>query len=484
MVTSRYRILRSPARGGGKSQVTSLKSQVTSLKSEISEESFTDFLSALKSLDYTGYAEQYPPFGSWEDVSARRVNVRSVWLKSLKCSDETGLFVNIPFCKIRCRFCFLPVSAVGASGPARIESFRRFFSALERECSFFSPVFKKTKIPSVYIGGGTPSLMEPDEIKTFFNLLNRYFKIAPDAQIVLEIHPDDAGHDKISAFKSCGVNRICIGAQSLDKKVLSANYRRQRLDSVIKAYEACKECGINGINIDLICGLPGQNRKSFLTDLKNIAALRPDQLHLNTFINTPYTLHALAGGKGPDERLVESIRQEGFALLKNAGYIRIDSDSMGLTPDSRNIQTTDLWKKKSMLGLGPGAISHAFSSARHMNYVRWEDYERIVRRRISPVARAVFIGEREEMIYFALTKLTDELSLNLTEFKNIYGVSFKEAFKSQIKVLMKQGAYFVNDDFVLPSNMWCLVRQAFYQKKYLLKLREFSGKLFLEETKD
>jgi len=86
---------------------------------ELKETAFDAFLAALKRLDYTGYAEQYPPFGSWEGFSGKGREILAAWRRSFRLTREAGLFVNVPFCRSRCRFCFLPVTPIGSSGPAR-----------------------------------------------------------------------------------------------------------------------------------------------------------------------------------------------------------------------------------------------------------------------------------------------------------------------------------------------------------------------------
>ena len=317
-----------------------------------SEKTFDAFLSALRRLDYTGYAEQYPPFGSWEDFTRKGRLLPAAWRRSLRLTREAGLFVNVPFCRQRCRFCFLPVTAIGSSPARRAELFGRYFKALDGEAGFYAPLFRGVEFSTLYIGGGTPSLMTTGETAGFFALLRRRFRFARGLQTVLELHPEDVTPEKAAAWRGCGVDRVCIGVQSLDERVLGANSRRQGLDRVVAAHGALSAAGIK-VNVDLICGLPGQDRASFLRDLARVIRLRPDQVHLNTFINTPYTLHARLGGVSGDEKAVEAARAEGFRRLGRAGYLKVDSDSMGLTPGSRNRQSTRLDERRSVLGLGP-----------------------------------------------------------------------------------------------------------------------------------
>ena len=429
---------------------------------ELSERAFDAFLTALRRLDYTGYAEQYPPFCRWEAFSRKGPAIKKAWRRSLGLAKELGLFVNVPFCRARCRFCFLPVTAIGSSGEKRAASFRGYLAALGREAGFYAPLFRKMRFSTLYIGGGTPSMMTPEETRAFFGLLHERFSIPRSAQTVLELHPDDVTPGMLDAWTACGVDRVCIGVQSLDERVLNANARRQGLAAVAAAHAALKARGI-GVNIDLICGLPGQDRASFLADLKKVIKLRPDQVHLNTFINTPYTVHAMAGGKAGDERQVELLRAAGFRLLAKAGYIKIDSDSMGLTPGSRNRQTTDLSARRSVLGLGPGAVSRAFGAARYINRTGWDAWLERAGRGRCPAEKGALCGPRDEMIYSVLTKLTDDMSLDLAEFRRRHGLPFREAFPAGTAALLAAGARISAGRLELPHNMWTLLRRTFYR---------------------
>lgn len=427
----------------------------------LSEKAFDAFLEALRRLDYTGYAEQYPPFGSWQDFGRKSAGIKAAWRRSLRLTKEAGLFVNVPFCRVRCRFCFLPVTAIGSSGEKRASAFRRYLSALDREAAFYSPLFRNAAMSTLYIGGGTPSMMTPGETADLFGLLRRRFRIPRNAQTVLELHPDDVTAGRLDAYRDCGVDRACIGVQSMDERVLCANTRRQDLERVGEAHEALKARGI-AVNIDLICGLPGQDRASFLSDLRKVIRIAPDQVHLNTFINTPYTVHALAGGKAGDERGVEAVRAEGFRLLTRAGYTRIDHDSMGRTKDSRNRQTTDLSARRSVLGLGPGAVSRAFGAARYINRAGWEGWLARAGRGLCPAEKGVFCGPADEMRYSAITKLTDDLAIDLAEFRRTHRADLPKAFPAEVSELKRSGARLSGGTLKLPCNKWGLVRRLFY----------------------
>ena len=429
-------------------------------------------ITRLKALDYTGYAEQYPPFGSWGDVSLTRVRLAALWAGSLALCPRAGLYVNIPFCKTKCDFCFLPVIASGPDPAAVRKLFAEYFSLLAREAGLFSKVFKSTRFSTLYIGGGTPSLMTPAEIAGLFSLLRANFSFAPGAQITTEMHPETATPETLAAFREGGVNWLCIGAQSLNGTVLSRARRSQDLGSVAEAYRNARRAGIKGINIDLICGLPGQDGRSFLSDVKTVAALRPDEIHLNTFIVTPFTLYGRRGGLPADKEATERLKERGFAYLAGRGYRRLHYDSAGLDKNSKNLQTSDLKEKRSVLGLGPGAVSRAWGAARYINGVAWKGYRAALLKRRPPVDKGCLTGVEDEMAYYALETMSNEpRKLNEADFKKVFGKDFSAVFAAELDALCAAGVKRGGGVIRASATSWNLLRRVFYKSRMLLNLR-------------
>jgi len=427
-------------------------------------------LSRLKDRDYTGYAEQYPPFGAWGPFAPSAAELSAVWRKSLLQAREAGIYVNIPFCKTRCDFCFLPVTATGGDAAVIRKKFSSYLGLLEKEADMFRAAFSGAAVTTLYIGGGTPSLMTPAEIAGLFELLRSRFPLRRSAQITTEIHPETAGRRTLDAFRSAGVNWLCIGAQSLSRAVLSRAGRGQNLRSVVRAYENARRAGIKGVNIDLICGLPGQTGKSFLADVKTLAALRPDEIHLNTFIVTPYTIYGRRGGLPPDPEATERLKEEGFAILGGAGYKRLHYDSAGLGKDSKNFQTSDLKSKKSVLGLGPGAVSHAWGGARYINHVSLARYGGEIARGAPPVNRGCRTAARDEMRYYILESLSHEpRTLDARAFKNIFGAEPRAAFPREFAALKAAGVRLCGGGLRAEKSHWNILRGIFYTPAMLLK---------------
>lgn len=430
---------------------------------------FDKILEKFRELDYTGYVEQYPPFASWEKISSPAEFAAKAWKESLKEPASLDLFVNIPFCARKCLFCFLPVVCVGENPEKRRRFVEKYLAALEKEAGFYSGLFGKRKFSTLYVGGGTPSILEPAQINSFFDFLKKFFSFSEKAQFVIEVYPRDINKKIASEFAKNGVTRACLGVQSLDRQVLTETKRRQDEKEVRKAFGVLRESGIAKINIDLICGLPRQSEESFMKDLKTVVRLRPDQVHVNAFINTPYTAYSMKGGKPPDYGRIEAVRKKSFAVLKSEGYLKIDSDSVGLTLESKNFQAGELWKKKSLLGLGFGAISRAYGRMRAANSVSFENYCRLLEKGIPPLESGARMTLRDEMIYHTLEKAGAFNRVDFAEFEKQFGKKFENVFPGELKTLLNLGAAKTKKSLEIPPSLRSDLRRAFYRPKAVMR---------------
>lgn len=429
---------------------------------------FTKILFSLKKMDYTGYSEQYPPFGSWPDLKNKNKTVINAWKAAAKAKHNLDLFVNIPFCEVKCSFCFLPVICVGQNKKHIESEINSYLKCLEKEASLFSPVFKKRNFRTLYIGGGTPSIMSVNQIKRFFAIIRKNFQLPESAQILTEIHPDNLDIKKLNAFKQCGVNRLCIGVQTMNSLILKTVQRKQKINSVIEAYKSAQKAGIKKINIDLICGLPGQTGKSFIHDLKEVENLKPDQIHLNIFSATPYTIYSKKGGKPIDENRAEKLREDGFNILIKLGYKKLDADSVGLTPNSKNFQTADLCEETSLLGLGIGAVSRAWKNIRYINTINRTQYQKNIEAGILPTERGIKTSLKDEMIYFILESLNIEPAvLFFKDFKRTFKKDLPSIFPEELKEIQKRGVFTDSKSIRISKNQWSIIRMVFFQPEII-----------------
>ncbi|MDD5656026.1 MAG: radical SAM protein [Elusimicrobia bacterium] len=392
--------------------------------------SFQALLRVVERSNHTGYPTPYPALAAWDPV-APGLALRA-WRGMAPEEAGLGLYVHIPFCPKRCAFCFLPVWGVGDR--SRVAG---YLDALAREAAIYAEPLRGRRFRSVYIGGGTPSLLDGSELDRLFSTLERCFARTGDCQVAMEANPESLDRAQAGRLKSLGVNWLTLGVQSLEPGVLRAS-GRPGAGAAARAYAAARAAGIPGINVDLLFGLPGQSRSGFLRDVYECASWRPDQIHLNVYVNAPKTALARRGHRVNRVQFQEALRvqAEGFRTLEAAGYARIDADSAGLTPESVNWQgARAMAARDSILGLGIVSVSYVRGALRYVNSASLSSYLGALRAGRLPVERGIALNPRREMINFALQNLEHGGVLHKKRFRKLFGTELRREFAQAIRNL-------------------------------------------------
>jgi oxygen-independent coproporphyrinogen-3 oxidase len=188
------------------------------------------------------------------------------------------LYLHIPFCKHKCGYCDFNAYA----GMDRLMP--DYLDALERELAGARERFAFGRIETIYLGGGTPSLLPADLTARLLAFLRATFEVAPDAEVTLEANPASTDEEKIAAWLEGGVNRLSLGVQGFDGRALAVLERRTDAAQATKAFTLARAMGVRNISIDLIYAVPFQSRESWLETLRRGLALGPD--HISTYCLT------------------------------------------------------------------------------------------------------------------------------------------------------------------------------------------------------
>ncbi len=196
------------------------------------------------------------------------------------------LYLHIPFCRKKCNYCdFL---SAPASKPRRQE----YLDALMTEMMIWSgAAYDNHEVKTIFIGGGTPSILEGSQIKALLKLARIYFNVSASAEITVECNPGMVDRDKLAAYREAGVNRLSIGLQSADNQELSILGRIHTWDDFLATYRMARECGFTNINVDLMSALPGQTPESWADTLRKVAELGPEHISAYSLIieeGTPF----------------------------------------------------------------------------------------------------------------------------------------------------------------------------------------------------
>ena len=276
----------------------------------------------------------------------------------------SSLYLHIPFCERKCLYC----DFYSVEGIAKME---RFLTALHREIDLYG-TYRGT-FDTVFLGGGTPSLLQPDQLRTILAHMRDRFLIASDAEVTLETNPGTVDAEKLAAFRQSGVNRLSVGIQSFDEEELRFLSRIHNASDAIRCVRDARDAGFENISIDLIYSLPSQGRARWERTLEQAMALNPDHVSAYSLIveeNTPLWRMVEEGRvipNPPDEEA--ELYEFTMAFMALHGYEHYEVSNYA-KPGFRCRHNHAYWSHQNYLGFGPSA--HSFwvgSSAREGS--RW-----------------------------------------------------------------------------------------------------------------
>lgn len=267
-----------------------------------------------------------------------------------------GLYVHVPFCAKICHYCNFVVTASGAR--AKEEA---FLDCFEAEIRHHAPALRKREFDTLYIGGGTPSVLSEGDLARVVGSLRDNFKFKEGIEFTLEANPGDATPEKARFFASLGVNRISLGAQTFQDRTLAAINRRHDAAAIGASFEALRSAGIGNINMDLILSLPGETIDDVKDSVEKLLALEPDHVSLYELVVEEKTVFGKRQKQGklslPSEE--SQIEQLSYARerLKKAGYEHYELLNYA-KPGRRSRHNLIYWANREYLGLGPGAFAY------------------------------------------------------------------------------------------------------------------------------
>lgn len=313
------------------------------------------------------------------DLSA----VRSYWntttnlIKEKKAPPQLALYVHWPFCVSHCTFCFCNVRI-----PENAQEMKLYAAMLKREAEALQDLFSETPFASAYFGGGTASFIPERDLDDLMEYLVSRLKWVPNPGMSFDSALSTLTREKVQILKRHGVNHIVLGIQSMDADVLSGiNRRGQTAETVKRAHLWLTEAGVR-VGWDLLYGMPGQSEKSFLRDFSLAAQMGPNDIRVNFFDPRAHTPFVRSGGNVPAEHWRWAVRVAPYMdkLATNFGYSIASNDpaSDDFCPPIVLTGQNSMRFRSSVLGLGSGAISHAFGAAwyQHPPVNQWFDIEK------------------------------------------------------------------------------------------------------------
>ena len=257
-----------------------------------------------------------------------------------------GLYIHIPFCKSRCIYCaFYSTTHLGQR--------QRYVDALCREMAMRG----RQDISTIYLGGGTPSQLTADQLRQLFETIHIYNKVTPDAEVTIEVNPDDVTPTLCATLPRLGVNRVSMGAQTFDNQRLRFLHRRHTEAQVQQAVRMLRDAGIPNVSIDLMYGFPHETLDNWRHDID--AALHLSVEHLSAYclmVEEGTPLHRM-GIDACNEELEREMYEELIDRLTAAGYEHYEISNFAL-PGHRSRHNSSYWNDTPYVGLGAGAHSY------------------------------------------------------------------------------------------------------------------------------
>ncbi|HUJ69448.1 MAG TPA: radical SAM family heme chaperone HemW [Syntrophorhabdales bacterium] len=265
---------------------------------------------------------------------------------------NSGLYVHVPFCLTKCVYCdFYSIT--------QTDLIDEWLLAVEQEAALYGA--GEALFNSLYIGGGTPSLLGEERLARLFEALHRHFTFSTDAEITAEANPDDATRSSLSFMKSLGVNRLSLGIQSFDDRELAFLKRRHDSAQARGSIGAAMDAGFSNIGLDLIYGLPDQTNKAWKATLEQAVSFRP--AHVSCYLLTvegeaPLAAMAREGKVSlPGEERLRSLFLLTSKLLESRGFIHYEVSNFAASEALTCRHNDKYWTHAPYLGLGPAAHS-------------------------------------------------------------------------------------------------------------------------------
>ena len=266
--------------------------------------------------------------------------------------QNLSLYLHIPFCVRKCLYCdFL-------SGSQSADMQEQYVEALCREIQETSPEYREYQVVSVFIGGGTPSVLLPEQTIRIMETLKSCFILTNTCEISMEMNPGTVTPEKMNVYRACGINRISIGLQSANDGELKALGRIHTYADFLKAYEMAVEAGFTNINVDLMSAIPEQTLKSYQETLQKVLALQPQPVHISAYSliveeGTPFYEQEL---NLPDEETERRMYEITDDILRKAGYHRYEISNYAKA-GKECVHNKVYWQRGNYLGLGIGSAS-------------------------------------------------------------------------------------------------------------------------------
>ena len=352
---------------------------------------------------------------------------------------ELELYLHIPFCERKCAYCdFL---SAPADLPVRIS----YIKKLQEEIAYYGAQYGEYQVSSIFLGGGTPTILEGYQLAAILETVKKYFRLVADAEITVECNPGTLTAGKAEKLVQAGFNRLSMGLQSADDRELQLLGRIHNFAQFLESYDLARKAGFENINVDLMSALPGQTMKSWQNTLQKVTALRPEHISAYSLIieeGTPFYERFAEDERireeGGHPRLLpeEAIERQMYELtqcfLHTKGYERYEISNYA-KPGSECRHNCGYWTRKDYLGLGLGASSlvghQRFQNTSDLKEYLEQEYHHIHTETLDKKS------EMEEFMFLGLRLMT---GISRQQFEKTFQVTLDSVYGEVLRKLKSE----------------------------------------------
>lgn len=357
-----------------------------------------------------------------------------------------GLYVHIPYCKKACHYCDFHFTQ-------NLKQADEMVDAICEELKLQFDFLGREPISTVYFGGGTPSLLNENQLKRLMRVIKFEHDLNSNPEITLEANPDDLSHEKLDMFYQNGINRLSIGVQTFHDPHLKWMNRVHRSEQALDTFYAARKAGFENISLDLMYALPHDSHELWLEDLKQIIRLRPEHISSYCLTIEPKTAFGrwVEQEKMPDvdedyaadqfEILLQVMAKHGFEQYEISNFAQ---------PGYESQHNSNYWKQEKFLGVGPGA--HSFDGVNKQANVRNNaKYLRNIQEGQIPF-EVMKMTTEDRLNEYILTSLRTKWGCDLELLRSKYEVDLLQRYEVYLTDLLNRGMIDIEDDFITLTN--------------------------------
>ncbi|MEZ6045684.1 MAG: coproporphyrinogen-III oxidase family protein [Planctomycetaceae bacterium] len=392
------------------------------------------------------FIANYPPFSLWKPEL--RHEIETAYESEPDRTVPLGLYIHIPFCRKRCRFCYFRVYT-----QQNAKSIQDYVDALEKEFEMISqqPAVQNRKLKFVYFGGGTPSYLSSKQLLSLRDRLSEYLNWDDAEEVTFECEPGTLNPEKVKTLKEIGVTRVSLGVENFKDSILEENGRAHLSPEIEKAYGWIQDVGFPQVNIDLIAGMIGETDENWQRCLEKANEMKPDNI---TIYQMELPFNTIISKEMKEEKKESPVADwntkrrwvsEAIDWLGERGYHVSSGNELVLNPETDHfIYRDNVWRGADLLAAGVSSFGH-LQGVHYQNFDKIEDYKEVVNEGRLPVNRA-YRPTAHQLLIREMVLQMKEGHISAKTFRDKFGVEILEEFATPFQHQQEMGFLTIDGD--------------------------------------